>query len=221
MPVILKIEHADGQKTAVWEITEDEFKLLELAKLNKTDSIRLSLISNHGRRLEWLATRALLTQFYTAIPSIDYKENGKPFFNDLKDKISISHSGTMVAIALHSTQTPGIDIEMLNQRIFKIATRFLGDEEKVAIGNNPTVEELTIVWGAKEVLFKIYEHGEVSFKEDLLVKPFKISPRGSFSGIIKKDDKNAHIPMEYMQIGNYMMVHTNYSYSDFEKNSEL
>ena len=28
MPVILKIEHKDGQRTAVWEIKEDEYTLL-------------------------------------------------------------------------------------------------------------------------------------------------------------------------------------------------
>ncbi len=31
MPQILKIEHKDGQRTAVWEVEEDEFTLLEKA----------------------------------------------------------------------------------------------------------------------------------------------------------------------------------------------
>ncbi len=80
------------------------------------------------------------------------------------------------------------------------------------LGPSPALEQLTAIWGAKEVLFKVYEHGGVTFKDELFVKPFSISQKGKLSGIIQKDHKKIFIPMEYMQIGDYMLVQTDYTY---------
>jgi 4'-phosphopantetheinyl transferase len=221
MPEILKIEHKDGQRTAVWEIQEDEYALLTAASLTDTDAKRFSLIPNPWRRLEWLTTRVLLRSFYPRVPTIEYLENGKPFLVNNTDKISVSHSGKMVALALHPSQNPGIDIEMLHPRIFKIATRFLSDTEKDFLGENPSLEQLTAMWGAKEVMFKVYEFGGISFKDDFRIQPFSISKKGKLNGIIQKGGKTIPIPMEYMQIGDYMLIQTDYNHRDFEKNSEL
>jgi 4'-phosphopantetheinyl transferase len=210
MPLILKTEHEEGQRTAIWEITEDEKALFEMASLNQSDRTAFALITNPGRRLEWLAVRALLKQFYPSTPTITYHENGKPRLINHTDKISISHSGKMVAIALHAKHNPGIDIEILHQRIFKIANRFLGEEEKTALGLSPTVEQLTVVWGAKEVLFKVYEHGGISFKDDFRVSPFNMEKEGKLTGIIFKNGITTQVPMEYRTIDDFVLVETNY-----------
>jgi 4'-phosphopantetheinyl transferase len=221
MPVILKIERKDGQRTAVWEIKEDEHTLLEKASLNKTALETFPLTTNPGRRLEWLAVRALLKELYPrGLPTIAYLKNGKPVLIDHTDKISISHSGKMVAIALHSDRNPGIDIEILHPRILKIATRFLGVMEKEYSGTHPTIEQLTIIWGAKEVMFKVYEHGGISFKNDFRIRPFTLSEKGPLEGFIDKDTI-VTIPMEYIKIGNFILVQTDYSVRDFEKKSDL
>ncbi len=220
MPVILKIERKDGQRTAVWEIKEDEYTLLETAHLTKASLDTFSLITNPGRRLEWLAVRVLLREFYNSSPTIDYLENGKPLLINHTDKISISHSGNMVAIALHSNRNPGIDIELVHPRIYKIATRFLGELEKMHLGPEPSIEQLTIIWGAKEVMFKAYGQGGISFKNDFKVNPFTLSAKGTLEGIINKET-TLIVPMEYMKIGDFVLVQTDYSYRDFEKKSDL
>lgn len=221
MPAILKIERKDGQRTAVWEVQEDEYTLLEKASLNKSALAAFSLIANPGRRLEWLAVRVLLREFYPAEPpTISYRENGKPLLVDHTDKISISHSGKMVAIVLHSGQNPGIDIERIHPRILKIATRFLGETEKQYLGVAPSAGQLTILWGAKEVMFKVYEHSGISFKNDFKVSPFAFAEKGILEGVVQKDTPLS-IPMEYIKIGDFIMVQTDYSYWDFEKKSDL
>jgi len=218
MPIYCKIERKDGQRTAVWEILEDENTLLRIVTLNTSDKNTFSQITNPGRRLEWLAIRALLKEFYPSLPSIDYHENGRPLLVNHRDKISISHSGKLVAIALHPVKNPGIDIEITHPRILKISTRFLNEHEKKYLGDQPTIEQLTIIWGAKEVMFKVYEHGDISFKNDFTVKSFTPSSNGNIEGIIYKNTQTIHIPMEYRKIGNFILVQTNYSYSKFEKN---
>lgn len=210
MPVILKIEHKDGQRTAVWEVKEDEYSLLEMASLDKTALDTFHSITNPGRRLEWLAVRVLLSEFFPSIPTIDYLKNGKPLLVNHTDKISISHSGKMVAIVLHSTRNPGIDIEIIHPRIVKIASRFLNEREKEYLGKQPSVEQLTIIWGAKEVMFKVYEHGGISFKNDFGVKPFTLSLKGKLEGLVFKGGGSMPIPMEYMKIGDFFLVQTDY-----------
>jgi len=210
MPVILKIDHPGGQRTAVWEITEDENSLLQMASLDKAGIETFSLLSNPGRRLEWLAVRALLKQLYSATNTIDYLENGKPILVNSTDKISISHSGKMVSMALHPIKNPGIDIEVLRPRIINIAERFLAELEKIHLGPNPSIEQLTIMWGAKEVLFKVYGQGGISFKNDFEIKPFELSSKGKLEGLIHKGDDNQTIPMEYQKIGEFILVQTDY-----------
>ncbi len=210
MPVILNIECPDGQRSAVWKVTENELTLSEIALLTKGEQISLSSIINPGRRLEWLAVRVLLKELYPIGQTIDYLKNGKPFLVNNADKISITHSGKMVGIALHPTKTPGIDIEAVGPRIFKIAHRFLSESEKIYLGATPSIEQLLIIWGAKEVMYKVFEHGEVSFKNNFSVEPFALSDKGPLNGIIQKDGRIVYIPMEYIKMEDFILVQTNY-----------
>lgn len=211
MPVILKIEHPDGQRTAIWEISEDKDSLLQIASLDKEELHALSLLSNPGRHLEWLAVRALLKQMSHPAVAIHYLENGKPVLVNHTDKISISHSGKMVSIVLHPNKNPGIDIEILRPRIIKIADRFLAESEKAHIGLPPSIEQLTIMWGAKEVMFKVYGQENISFKNDFEIKPFPLLSKDKIEGLIHKGNDNLTIPMEYRRIGDFIMVETNYA----------
>ncbi len=191
---------------------------MEIASLNQSDSDAYALIKNPGRRLEWLGVRALLKEFYTVPPTITYNDKGKPSLINHHDKISISHSGKMVAIVLSYDETPGIDIEMLHPRIIKIANRFLSEEEKKYLGATPSIEQLTVIWGAKEVMFKIYAHGDVTFNEELIVQPFQSSSNGTLEGLIYKEGRCISIPMKYMHIKGFMLVQTDSPHKGFEKN---
>lgn len=213
MPVILKIEHQDGQHTALWEITENEQSLLEIAAPDKAGLEALSSLTNAGRRMEWLAVRALLKELYTPTPVIGYLENGKPVLINHNDRISISHSGKMVSIATHPVKNPGIDIEALRPRIHKIAYRFLGQQEIEYLGPSPSAEQLTIIWGAKEVMFKVYSQSGISFQHDFEIKPFGFSSKGKLEGLIRREDDSHIIPMEYRKIGEFILVQTDYSSS--------
>src|SRR5579885_2061257 len=124
MPVILKETTRNGLQIGVWEITEPEKDLFEKARLSKEEETTLKGFKNEGRRLQWLAVRALLCELLHPRPIIAYQENGKPFFIDSKTEISISHSGKHAAIAIGNSIIPGIDIEEIHPKILKIAHRF-------------------------------------------------------------------------------------------------
>jgi len=211
MPVILKIAHQDGQHTALWEITENEQTLLEIALPDKAELDAFSSLTNAGRRMEWLAVRSLLKELHSPTPIIGYLENGMPILVNHSNKISISHSGKMVGIVSHPCKNPGIDIEVLRPRIHKIAYRFLGQQEIKYLGPSPSTEQLTIIWGAKEVMFKAYGQSGISFQNYFEVKPFELSLNGKLEGLIHRGDDNRTIPMEYKKIGEFILVQTDYT----------
>ncbi|MBP6533158.1 MAG: hypothetical protein KA285_07720, partial [Bacteroidia bacterium] len=51
---------------------------------------------------------------------------------------------------------------------------------------NPSADQLQIIWGAKEVLYKIHEIGDVDFKKHLLVNNFTASNSGNLTAEILK-----------------------------------
>ncbi len=75
---------------------------------------------------------------------------------------------------IFSEGTPvGIDIEKQRDKIVKIARKFTPIEEYKTIANHSAlVSKLTIVWGAKESLYKIYGKKQLLFKEHIYIEDF-------------------------------------------------
>lgn len=208
MPVILETSTPSGLTAGVWQITENENELLKLANLTGEEKQLFLSFKNEGRRLQWLAVRALLSSFLSPRPTIAYQENGKPYLPGRKEDISISHSGTLAAIALSPSGTPGIDVEEIHPKIHKIAERFINSEENKYLQQNTLTEQLCIIWAAKEVLYKIHPEGLLSFKENLSVGPFTLADNFQLKGTINKDGKITHHKLTCTKLGNYVLVYT-------------
>lgn len=184
MPIVHQKDHLSS-KIAIWQITESLDELLKLAVLNTDERSTLMNFKSESRKLEYLTVRALLRSLYPDLQlSISYNENGKPFLHEMG--ISISHSKEFVALLLGPFSVGGIDIEIINDRIFALSKKFLNPEEKAFLGDFPDRESLQIVWGAKEILYKIHSIGNVDFKKDLLVHPFSTANAGRLNASIRK-----------------------------------
>ena len=67
----------------------------------------------------------------------------------------------------------GIDIEMQRSKILKIAHKFTPIEEYRTLANEEAlIRKLTIVWGAKESLYKSFAEKGVSFRNHIYVEDF-------------------------------------------------
>ena len=67
----------------------------------------------------------------------------------------------------------GIDIEMQRDKILRIAHKFTPVSEYRTLANTEAViRKLTIVWGAKESLYKIYGEKGLSFLDHINVNDF-------------------------------------------------
>ena len=101
-----------------------------------------------------------------------YDEFGKPHLKDGK-LISITHSFTFSGIIISDDTPVGIDIEKQRDKILKIAHKFTPIEEYKSIANHDAlVSKLTIVWGAKESLYKIYGKKKLLFLNNIYIEDF-------------------------------------------------
>jgi len=184
MPLFYSHEEENFQM-AVWKMDEELDELLIQSSLSAADLARVNSFTHSARKKEWICIRLLMKTLNQNIP-ISYLESGKPFLENSTAHISISHTKEFAGLIISGSRVVGIDLERIHPRIEKIAHKFVSDEENKFLNGKNDLEKLFVVWGVKEVLFKMYSIGELIFKEHLLVKPFEFSKEGSVSATISK-----------------------------------
>jgi len=166
--VSLFYQHTINQTTkiGIWQITEDENFFLEKVPLQQN-------ITHPHKRLQHLAGRFLLKYLFPDFPyeEILIADTRKPYLQNEQYHFSISHCGNYAAAIVSSTHRVGIDIEIPSEKVARIAHKFNHENEKDFIsGHEPLTmshELLTILWSAKESVFKWYSLGGIEFKEHM------------------------------------------------------
>jgi len=195
MPLILH-ENIENGEIGLWKISEEIETLLLLAKLAYQDTITYSGISAPHRKKEWLATRALLNELTSEPHLIKYHKDGRPYLDNCLINISISHSTGYIAILLHVTAIPGIDIELITRKVGRVASRFLSPDELTACSEKTELSNLRILmhWCAKEAIFKMVPLSNIEFSTDIQIQINDcIEDCGSFEGTF--NDKTGPIPI--------------------------
>ena len=100
-----------------------------------------------------------------------------------KRKISISHTKDFVAV-ITDTQETGIDIQHLDVKMERIAHKFMSETELNSISSNKRIEQLSVYWGAKESLYKLYGNKNLEFKSDIFIDSFEYCGKGEIIGRI-------------------------------------
>lgn len=174
----------------VWKVTESYPELLEQVILNDSNRIRLDGMKSEIHQRAFLSVRKLLQETGHTDLDLYYDEFGKPHLHGEKH-ISITHSHHFSAIII-SDETVGIDIELQRDKIIRIADKFCDSELQFL---NPNSEEyirkLTVIWGAKEAIFKIRNEKGISFKDHIFVHQFELNVKQNisqlrFNNIIKE-----------------------------------
>lgn len=208
MPILRKQEISPNQTVGIWNITESVTDFVNTLILSEKEKRFLESISSEERKLQWLASRALLKQIRAdADLIIAYDEFNKPYIeNDSSLKISISHSHHIVAIILDKKNESGIDIELIKDKIIKIAPKFLSSEELKTISKND-FEKATVYWCAKESIYKFYGKKELHFNKNIFVDDFNYEEKGLIKGEIKTDTFNANFTLGYEKIEEFMLAY--------------
>ena len=172
MPLFKTITPNATTQVYIWKVEESLDVLAENVNLTPHCKVRFESMKSELHRRGFLSIRHLLhTAGYTD-QDLYYTENGKPHLKDGK-YISITHSYNFTAIIVSDTTEVGIDIEMQRDKILRIASRFTPLKEYRTLANDDAVvRKLTIVWGAKESLYKIYGVKGLSFLQHINVTDF-------------------------------------------------
>ena len=164
MPFLKEFIINDKTKIKLWKVMIGE---LNTKELNSDEKKLLKLKKSNILREQFLATRKVL-----ALENSDYKItydiNGKPLLNS-KYNISISHSHEIAAIAISDNSKIGLDVQLNENKIFNIQNKFLNKSEKSNIGDDPTVDILTMVWTSKESIYKAIGLKGISFSENIKI----------------------------------------------------
>ena len=179
MPLFKTIQFNATTQVLVWKITESYEDLYETVVLNEKNSIRISGMKSELHQRAFLSVRKL---FYLAgYTDFDlyYDDFGKPHLKDGKH-ISITHSHNFSAIII-SDETVGIDIELQREKIIKIADKFCDSEFEFLTDNQEYIRKLTVIWGAKEAIFKIRNEKGISFKNHIRVNAFDLETQETTS----------------------------------------
>jgi len=167
----------------VWKI-EEKLSFLEDIYINPKSKIRVNGMKSEVHKKGFLSVRHLLAKLDYTDDDLFYTEDGKPHLKDGK-QISITHSFNFSAIIV-SNQVIGIDIEKNREKIKRIASKFIGKEGDF-LTDDKLIEQLTVIWGAKESLYKIHPDGGLLFKHHLPIEKFKLEDKKT-RGWIKKDN---------------------------------
>ncbi|MEE9362551.1 MAG: 4'-phosphopantetheinyl transferase superfamily protein [Cellulophaga sp.] len=156
----------------IWKITETEVQLADGIVLTPHCQNRVVGMKSELHRKGFLSIRHLLAEAGYVDQDLVYDENGKPHLKD-GNFISITHSFEFTGIIVGEVDEVGIDIEKQRDKILKIAHKFTPIQEYRTLANSEAViRKLTMVWGAKESLYKIYAQRGLSFLQHINIKEF-------------------------------------------------
>ncbi|WBX73443.1 4'-phosphopantetheinyl transferase superfamily protein [Tenacibaculum pacificus] len=184
MPVHKTITVNQTTKVLIWKIEESFDELSENITLNKRSTDRLGSMKSDLHRKGFLSVRQLLKEVNYTDDDLIYDEFGKPHLKDGKF-ISITHSFTFSAIIISDDKPVGIDIEKQRDKILKIAHKFTPIEQYKSIANHDAlISKLTIVWGAKESLYKIYGKKKLLFLNNIYIDDFSFETNKTLGKIL-------------------------------------
>ncbi len=188
MPLYKSISVNSQTTVKIWKIEESYDELFEPLDLKPQSLERVLGMKSELHQRGFLSVRHLLREFGYTDQDLFYDDNGKPHLKDGKH-ISITHSFTFSGVIV-SDKEVGIDIEMQRDKIAVIAHKFVDYEfnylDKSA---DDYINKLTVIWGIKESLYKLFATPGMLFKEHFLVIPFTFEEGETIAWIDYKDRK--------------------------------
>ncbi len=208
MPIIRNIAISDHSTLGVWKITESIKDLTDQAILTPSETAIYRRFKSVSRQKEWLAVRVLLNQLLYEKFQITYQRSGKPEISGHHSHLSISHTNDYAGIILNRKFQSGLDLQVITPKLERIRQRFLNPiEEEWYLSNGSDLYLLHLIWGAKEVLFKIHGDHAFFFKEHLAITPVKWNPKGSIKASISNHSFQEHYTLNYEILDKRMLVY--------------
>jgi phosphopantetheinyl transferase len=187
MPIFFQHPINDTTRLGIWKIEETEEFFKANVPLHRD-------VTHPHKRLQHLAGRFLLQYLFPDFPYelVKIADTRKPYLPNEQYHFSISHCGDYAAAIVSKDKRVGVDIEIPVEKIIRVKEKFLSDQELSSIirhlrspigyptfsfGHPPSAihqpfsandrQLLTLLWSAKEAVFKWYGDGGVDFREHI------------------------------------------------------
>jgi len=171
VPVFFQHQINETTRLGIWKIEETEEFFKGNVPLHRE-------VTHPHKRLQHLAGRFLLQFLFPDFPYqlIEIADTRKPFLPEAQYQFSISHCGDYAAAIVSKNMRVGIDIEIPVEKIGRIMYKYLSAKEHELFNLVPGAEsnttvmgynEPTLLWSAKESVFKWYGLGGVDFRRHI------------------------------------------------------
>ncbi|HEY1009120.1 4'-phosphopantetheinyl transferase superfamily protein [Daejeonella sp. JGW-45] len=191
---------------AIWKIEESADELLAKLQLKSHEISYLDTLVNGKRNLHWLSTRVLLRRMMNTEEYIDCQvdPSGKPYLTNFPHHISLSHSFDYAAVMVSRTRRVGIDIELIKDKIERIAHKFMNAGELAFISQD-RIEHLYVCWCAKEAIYKLHGKKNISFLDHIRIMPFNYPGSGTFEAMLDLGTRINTYTVHYDKFDGYMI----------------
>lgn len=214
MPVFFQHQVNETTRLGIWKIEETEEFFLSNVPLQKE-------VTHPHKRLQHLAGRFLLQFLFPGFPYelIQIADTRKPYLPDEQYHFSISHCGDYAAAIVSKDQRVGIDIEVPNQKAVRIVDKFLSKKEQEMFNFQdsilhsqsfadsplitPNLQLVTLLWSAKESVFKWYGDGGVDFRKHIQLKKL-LEGSETISCLFTKT--NGELMIDYREFGHLVLA---------------
>ena len=193
-------------KVFIWKIEESLEWLAKGVKLTDHCQQRVDKMKSEIHQRGFMSIRHLLAEAGYTDFDLYYDEEGKPHLKD-GNYISITHSFEFSGIIV-SAQPIGIDIEKQRDKILKIAQKFTPLEEYHTLANEEAiVRKLTIVWGAKEGIYKLVGIPGLLFLHHIYVEDFSFEDE-ELTARLNYQGEQTNFKLKYLEFEGFTCVYT-------------
>jgi 4'-phosphopantetheinyl transferase len=174
--------------------------------LSNTEKEMLQTMKAPKRRKEWIASRQLLCRIRQGY-SIHYTAHRKPYLSPSGIGFSISHSSVYAGIALSDTHgNIAIDIETVQERVANVAPKFMNEAEAASAAGSSYLKYCTVIWCAKEAIYKITENGSLDFSKHYQIDEFSLEHTAEITGRYCCGESPRVFNLKYWDLGGSILV---------------
>ncbi len=209
MPIYYQQNINDFTQMAVWLIEEPERFFTQKVSVQQA-------VSHPHKRLQHLAGRYLLPYLVPEFPTdlIQIADTRKPYLPNEAYHFSISHCGNYAAAIVSQSERVGIDVELVTHRVDKIRHKFLHPHELIewkieTLNDLEKYKTLTLLWSAKEAMFKWWGRGDVDFSDCMRIDATAIQNTGELMATFQKGLFATRLILQYQLTDSLSLVWVN------------
>ena len=207
MPLTELKTFSPSSRLGIWETTESLEELERAYTLAEKEAAVYQSFTHPYRKVQWLSVRLLLSQLLPGT-RIVYDENGKPHPEGKSNvHLSVSHTASYIAVMI-SDKPCGVDIEIVREKIDRIAPRFLSEKELEEARREPKTERLHVYWCVKEAIYKVFGKKNVSLRTDIFVGTPVETLSGNVIASLRNGDDWLENPVHYERFRDCMLAWT-------------